>query len=101
VLKVGIVGCGKTADSQASQIQRIRQCDIVGVCDRETLMAQQLPKRLLAQDGHVLIPYREVLLTARIMDATFDQIHAGGSRGLFEVRAEHNVPQSLAGQLNQ
>jgi hypothetical protein len=101
VLKVGIVGCGKIADSHASQIQRIRGCEIVGVCDREPLMAQQLPKRLLAQDAPVLIPYREILLTARIMDATFGQLHAGGSRGLFEVQAEHNVPQRVAGQLNQ
>jgi len=31
MLKVGIVGCGKIADSHASQIQRIRGCEIVGV----------------------------------------------------------------------
>jgi predicted dehydrogenase len=45
VLKVAIVGCGKIADSHASQIQRIRGCEIVGVCDREPLMAEQLFKR--------------------------------------------------------
>jgi predicted dehydrogenase len=45
VLKVGIVGCGKIADSHASQIQRIKGCEIVGVCDRELLMARQLSKR--------------------------------------------------------
>jgi predicted dehydrogenase len=45
VLKVGIVGCGKIADSHASQIRRIKGCEIVGVCDREPLMAQQLQKR--------------------------------------------------------
>jgi predicted dehydrogenase len=45
VLKVGIVGCGKIADSHASQIQRICGCEIVGVCDREPLMARQLFKR--------------------------------------------------------
>jgi predicted dehydrogenase len=45
VLKVAIVGCGKIADSHASQIQRIEGCEIVGVCDRELLMAQQLFKR--------------------------------------------------------
>jgi predicted dehydrogenase len=45
VLKVAIVGCGKIADSHASQIQRIRGCEIVGVCDREPLMARQLSKR--------------------------------------------------------
>jgi len=45
VLKVGIVGCGKIADSHAAQIRRIKGCEIVGVCDREPLMAQQLYKR--------------------------------------------------------
>lgn len=45
MLKVAIVGCGKIADDHASQIQRIRGCEIVGVCDREPLMAQQLYER--------------------------------------------------------
>ena len=45
MLKVAIVGCGKIADSHASQIQRIRDCEIVAVCDREPLMAEQLFKR--------------------------------------------------------
>ncbi len=37
MLKVAIVGCGKIADSHAAQIQRIKGCEIVGVCDREPL----------------------------------------------------------------
>jgi len=45
VLKVAIVGCGKIADSHAAQIQRIEQCEIVGVCDCEPLMARQLFER--------------------------------------------------------
>lgn len=45
MLKIAIVGCGKIADSHASQIGRIKGCEIVGVCDREPLMAQQLAKR--------------------------------------------------------
>src|SRR6202035_2448620 len=45
MLKVAIVGCGKIADSHASQIQRIKGCEIVGVCDGEPLMALQLSKR--------------------------------------------------------
>jgi predicted dehydrogenase len=45
MLKIGIVGCGKIADAHASQIQRIKGCEIVGVCDREPLMAQQLQER--------------------------------------------------------
>jgi predicted dehydrogenase len=45
LLKVAIVGCGKIADSHAAQIQRIKGCEIAGVCDREPLMAQQLCDR--------------------------------------------------------
>jgi predicted dehydrogenase len=45
LLKVAIVGCGKIADAHAAQILRIRDCEIVGVCDRELLMAQQLYER--------------------------------------------------------
>jgi predicted dehydrogenase len=45
MLKVAIVGCGKIADAHASQIQRIKGCEIVGVCDREPLMARQLHDR--------------------------------------------------------
>ena len=45
MLRVAIVGCGKIADFHAAQIQRLRNCEIVGVCDRESLMAQQLAER--------------------------------------------------------
>lgn len=45
MLKVAILGCGKIADSHASQIQRIKGCEIVGVCDQEPLMARQLYER--------------------------------------------------------
>jgi predicted dehydrogenase len=45
MLKVAIVGCGKIADAHASQIQRIRGCQMVGACDREPLMARQLVER--------------------------------------------------------
>lgn len=45
MLRVGIIGCGKIADSHASQIARIPNCRIVGVADRELLMAQQLHAR--------------------------------------------------------
>ena len=45
MLKVAIVGCGKIADAHASQIQRMKECEIVGVCDREPLMARQLYER--------------------------------------------------------
>src|SRR6186997_2369116 len=45
MLKVAIIGCGKIADSHASQIQRIDGCEIVAACDQEVLMAQQLSER--------------------------------------------------------
>jgi predicted dehydrogenase len=44
-LRIAIVGCGKIADAHAAQIVRIRDCEIVGVCDREELMARQLYER--------------------------------------------------------
>jgi predicted dehydrogenase len=45
MIKAAIVGCGKIADAHASQIGRVRGCEIVGVCDREPLMARQLYER--------------------------------------------------------
>jgi predicted dehydrogenase len=45
MLKVAIVGCGKIADVHALQILRVGACEIVGVCDREPLMAEQLYER--------------------------------------------------------
>lgn len=45
MIKVGIIGCGKIADQHVEQIQRISDCEIVGVCDSEKLMAKQLFER--------------------------------------------------------
>ncbi|MFZ0743829.1 MAG: Gfo/Idh/MocA family oxidoreductase [Terracidiphilus sp.] len=45
MLRVAIVGCGKIADAHVAQLQRIAGCEIVGVCDREPLMARQLKER--------------------------------------------------------
>ena len=63
MLRVGIVGCGKIADSHAAQIQRIRDCEIVGVCDREPLMAQQLSERFPV--GSQFCDVRDLLSVAR------------------------------------
>src|SRR5260370_38708340 len=46
MLRVAIIGCGKIADQHAEQIVLISGCEIVGVCDREDLMARQLQERL-------------------------------------------------------
>jgi predicted dehydrogenase len=45
MLRVGIVGCGKIADAHASQIVRMPNVEIVGVCDQEPLMSRQLKER--------------------------------------------------------
>jgi predicted dehydrogenase len=68
MLRVGIVGCGKIADAHAAQIQRVSGCEIVGVCDREPLMAKQLQERF---------PVRQYFteLTALLAEARPDVIH--------------------------
>src|SRR2546422_10754987 len=68
MLKVAIVGCGKIADSHASQIQRIKGCEIVGVCDQEPLMARQLSERF---------PVKQYFtgLTDLLSDARPDVVH--------------------------
>lgn len=45
MLKIAIVGCGKIADQHVLAIHRIPDCRIVGLCDRELLMAKQLGER--------------------------------------------------------
>jgi predicted dehydrogenase len=40
-----MIGCGLVADQHITQIKRIRECEIVGVCDKEKLMAEQLAAR--------------------------------------------------------
>ena len=68
MLKVAIVGCGKIADAHASQIQRIKGCEIVGACDRELLMARQLYERF---------PIKQYFgnLTELLTDARPDVVH--------------------------
>src|SRR5712691_12872864 len=68
MLKVAIVGCGKIADVHASQIHRIKGCEIVGVCDREPLMARQLYERF---------PVKRYFtdLTELLSDARPDVVH--------------------------
>lgn len=45
MLKIGIIGCGRIADQHAIEIQKIPECEIVGVCDSEELMAKQMYER--------------------------------------------------------
>jgi len=68
MLKAAVVGCGKIADAHVSQIQRISDCEIVGVCDRELLMARQLQERFPIRK-----PYDD--LTEMLGDARPDVVH--------------------------
>lgn len=45
MLKVALVGCGKIADVHASQITKLKGCEIVAAVDNELLMARQLCER--------------------------------------------------------
>lgn len=68
MLRIGIVGCGKIADSHAAQIQRLSGCEIVGACDREPLMAKQFYERF---------PVAQCYTGAEelVMDARPDVVH--------------------------
>ena len=44
-LRIAIIGCGKIADQHVQAAHRIGNCEIVAVCDREKLMADQLAER--------------------------------------------------------
>ena len=68
MLKVAIVGCGKIADSHIAQMQRIAGCEIVGVCDREPLMARQLYERFPVKNH-----FSD--LAAMLSDAQPDVVH--------------------------
>jgi predicted dehydrogenase len=45
MLRVAIIGCGKIADQHVAALHRVADCVLVGVCDREPLMAEQLGER--------------------------------------------------------
>jgi predicted dehydrogenase len=44
-LKVALIGCGKIADQHVRAIQRCTGSEVVAVCDREPMMAEQLSER--------------------------------------------------------
>ena len=44
-LRIAIIGCGKIADQHLLAFRRIGDCEIVALCDREVLMANQLGER--------------------------------------------------------
>ena len=63
MLRIAIVGCGKVADQHVHAIWRIPDCEIVAVCDRELLMAQQLGERIGVAPSYSDL--EEMLETAR------------------------------------
>ncbi len=46
MLRIGIIGCGKIADGHVEQIRATGRGEVVAVCDREPLMAEQLAVRM-------------------------------------------------------
>ncbi len=44
-LRVAIVGCGQIADGHISEIQKLKSAELVALCDREPLMAEQAALR--------------------------------------------------------
>jgi predicted dehydrogenase len=46
VLRIGIIGCGKIADGHVTQVRATQRAEVVAVCDREPLMAEQIAVRL-------------------------------------------------------
>ncbi|MEY4754705.1 MAG: hypothetical protein RJA44_2380, partial [Pseudomonadota bacterium] len=46
MLRIGIIGCGKIADGHVEQIRATGRGEVVAVCDREALMAEQLAVRM-------------------------------------------------------
>lgn len=44
-MNTAIVGCGQIADGHVEQLRKLRDVNVVAVCDREPLMAEQLAAR--------------------------------------------------------
>jgi predicted dehydrogenase len=44
-LRIGIIGCGKIADGHAEVVKHLDGAELVAVCDREPLLAEQLAVR--------------------------------------------------------
>ena len=45
MIKIALIGCGKVAEQHVINIQKIPGFEIVGICDREILMAEQTSQR--------------------------------------------------------
>ena len=67
-LRVAIVGCGKIADQHVWAIKRTGLAEVVGVCDSELLMSEQLAER-------ASVPHFAADLGQLIADARPDVVH--------------------------
>jgi predicted dehydrogenase len=64
MLRVAIIGCGKIADQHLHALRRIPDSVVVGVCDREILMAKQLAERFGILPSQVFSDAQEMLKSA-------------------------------------
>jgi predicted dehydrogenase len=67
-LRTGIVGCGKIADGHVEQIRALGRGEVVAVCDREALMAEQLAARMK-------IPARYTDMARMLGEQRLDVVH--------------------------
>jgi len=68
MIRVAIIGCGRIADQHVQAIHRIPGCQVVAVCDREVLMAEQLAERFEVKGS-----FSEV--SSMLRTATPDVVH--------------------------
>lgn len=50
MLNVAIIGCGEIAEQHAAIIANMKNCKLIGVCDSEPLMAEQMAERYNVED---------------------------------------------------
>lgn len=62
-LRIALIGCGKIAEQHVEAIHRLRGARVIGACDRERLMAEQLAER--HRIPHVSSDLAELLAEAR------------------------------------
>ena len=67
-MRIGIVGCGKIADGHVEQVRALGRGEVVAVCDREELMAEQLAVRMK-------IPARYTDLKRMLDEQRLDVVH--------------------------
>lgn len=67
-LRIGIVGCGKIADGHAEILNYMPGVELVAVCDREPILAEQLAVRFN-------VPRWYASLDAMLTEAKLDAVH--------------------------